>query len=80
MMVPSAGIGRSGTFLAIDIILNSLKSQFDLLCNSESIPTMVEICDRLKACLDIRSVVLRLRHQRDGSVQTKVGCENLEPF
>ncbi|EEY55706.1 receptor-type tyrosine-protein phosphatase, putative [Phytophthora infestans T30-4] len=57
----SAGIGRSGTFIAIDILLKQLRQA--LMDTADSAETM-------KQALDIPRVVYSLRSQRPGMVQT----------
>lgn len=64
----SAGIGRSGTFIAIDIILRSI---YRVLSepNAEA--------GALSRALDVQHVVHRIRSQRPGMVQTPVrSCLN----
>lgn len=65
----SAGIGRSGTFIAIDIILRAMRGA--LAVNRE------DSSGALLAALDVQQVVHRIRSQRPGMVQTpvsKVDC------
>lgn len=57
----SAGIGRSGTFIAIDILLKRL---YQVLFCGTCTPEAIEVA------LDIPKVVHRLRAQRPGMVQT----------
>ncbi|DBA03991.1 TPA: hypothetical protein N0F65_010644 [Lagenidium giganteum] len=58
----SAGIGRSGTFIAIDILLKSIEAALrDTSKQSEQ---------RLATALDVRRVVHHIRSQRPGMVQT----------
>ncbi|CEG44032.1 receptor-type tyrosine-protein [Plasmopara halstedii] len=57
----SAGIGRSGTFIAIDILLKRLNQ---ILTSSDCSTQAMEMA------LDIPKVVHRLRSQRPGMVQT----------
>ncbi|KAF0713187.1 hypothetical protein AaE_011847 [Aphanomyces astaci] len=54
----SAGIGRSGTFIAIDIILRQLRA----------VSTTSD--DQLHDALDVRGIVHRIRSERPGMVQT----------
>jgi protein tyrosine phosphatase len=58
----SAGIGRSGTFIAIDIILRAIHSAMD--------PGREDGSGALLAALDVQQVVHRIRSQRPGMVQT----------
>ncbi|OWZ13799.1 Receptor-type tyrosine-protein phosphatase, partial [Phytophthora megakarya] len=60
----SAGIGRSGTFIAIDILLKQLHQVLQDESGEEN----------ATEALDIASVVHRLRSQRPGMVQTPVRC------
>lgn len=62
----SAGIGRSGTFIAIDILLKQLHQV--LLADRSS--TAEENARAMQQALDIPRVVHRLRSQRPGMVQT----------
>ncbi|KAF0687918.1 Aste57867_20410 [Aphanomyces stellatus] len=55
----SAGIGRSGTFIAINIMLTQLR---------EAVVTADDA--RLASALDVRAVVHRIRSERPGMVQT----------
>lgn len=70
----SAGIGRSGTVVAIDIMLREIERalRIGLSGGDEG--------DALAAALDVQSVVHRIRSQRPGMVQTPVclGCVVLE--
>ncbi|KAI9918143.1 hypothetical protein PsorP6_012662 [Peronosclerospora sorghi] len=63
----SAGIGRSGTFIAIDILLKKLHQA--LLDKSKSVE---ERKGAIQHAVDIPRVVHRLRSQRPGMVQTPV--------
>ncbi|TDH70300.1 hypothetical protein CCR75_002218 [Bremia lactucae] len=59
----SAGIGRSGTFIAIDILLKQLhRVLIGRKCETEGTQEIVP--------LDVSKVVYRLRSQRPGMVQT----------
>ncbi|PNH12804.1 Protein-tyrosine-phosphatase PTP1 [Tetrabaena socialis] len=58
----SAGIGRTGTLMAIDVILRRLWAMVE-----EGTPAPAE---DVKAALDLPAVVLALRKQRKGMVQT----------
>lgn len=58
----SAGIGRTGTFCSIDIILKRLRW---LAQHRRAVPETV-----VQNAIDVRSVVLHLRQQRKGMVQT----------
>jgi protein tyrosine phosphatase len=49
----SAGIGRTGTFIAIDMLKNMTREQGQIE-------------------LDVQEILLRLRKQRSGMVQTEV--------
>ncbi|KAF4319938.1 hypothetical protein BBO99_00005742 [Phytophthora kernoviae] len=61
----SAGIGRSGTFIAIDILLKRLHQ---VLTNRSS--SADENAQAMQQALDISRVVHHLRSQRPGMVQT----------
>ncbi|GMF24719.1 unnamed protein product [Phytophthora lilii] len=63
----SAGIGRSGTFIAIDILLKQL---YQVLINRRG--SAEEVDKAIQQALDIPRVVHRLRSQRPGMVQTPV--------
>ncbi|ETW08793.1 hypothetical protein H310_01306 [Aphanomyces invadans] len=56
----SAGIGRSGTFIAIDIILQQLRA----------LPLATATEEQVQAALNVRAIVHRIRCQRPGMVQT----------
>ena len=56
----SAGIGRSGTFIAIDMMLKQLRAA--VLRGTDVTPA-----------LDVRAIVQQLRTDRPGMVQTAVG-------
>uniref|UniRef100_K3X3K1 Uncharacterized protein n=1 Tax=Globisporangium ultimum (strain ATCC 200006 / CBS 805.95 / DAOM BR144) TaxID=431595 RepID=K3X3K1_GLOUD len=60
----SAGIGRSGTVIAIDIILNELQRAL------RTVSSGVDNDDAVAAALDVQRVVHRIRSQRPGMVQT----------
>ncbi|KAI9912864.1 hypothetical protein PsorP6_005872 [Peronosclerospora sorghi] len=64
----SAGIGRSGTLIAIDILLKKLHQA--LLDKSKSVE---ERKGAIQHAVDIPPVVHRLRSQRPGMVQTPIG-------
>ncbi|RLN55659.1 hypothetical protein BBJ28_00008980 [Nothophytophthora sp. Chile5] len=64
----SAGIGRSGTFIAIDILLKQLH-----LALSNRSPNADENARAMQHALDIPRVVYLLRSQRPGMVQTPDG-------
>lgn len=55
------------------MIINDLKRVLRDLCFEEKLSDRdrESMHDKLKACLNVRGVVSRLRCQRDGSVQTK---------
>lgn len=61
----SAGIGRSGTFIAIDIMLRDIQRAMA--------STSGNMEDKLLEALDVQQVVHRIRSQRPGMVQTPVG-------
>ncbi|GAB9473047.1 hypothetical protein Gpo141_00010209 [Globisporangium polare] len=58
----SAGIGRSGTFIAIDIMLRDIQRAMA--------STSGNMEDKLLEALDVQQVVHRIRSQRPGMVQT----------
>ncbi|GMF31449.1 unnamed protein product [Phytophthora fragariaefolia] len=62
----SAGIGRSGTFIAIDILLKQLHQ---VLAGSAA---KEQTASAMEQALDVSRVVHRLRSQRPGMVQTPV--------
>ncbi|RLN94763.1 hypothetical protein BBJ28_00005281 [Nothophytophthora sp. Chile5] len=64
----SAGIGRSGTFIAIDILLKQLH-----VALSNRSPNTDENARAMHHALDIPRVVYLLRSQRPGMVQTPEG-------
>ncbi|GLD95689.1 hypothetical protein PINS_up004367 [Pythium insidiosum] len=73
----SAGIGRSGTFIAIDVILKRLEAAFSLWRNASASDSDADVdaviahgADLLRDALDVAALVHRLRTQRDGMVQT----------
>lgn len=61
----SAGIGRSGTFIAIDILLKQL---YQVL--TSKVGNADETAKAMQQALDISRLVYRLRSQRPGMVQT----------
>jgi protein tyrosine phosphatase len=61
----SAGIGRSGTFIAIDMILKGIVQSLEIEDEAERLLS-------LKKALNIQEIVLRIRSQRPGMVQTLV--------
>lgn len=63
----SAGIGRSGTFIAIDILLKQL---YQVLTSRSG--DAKENARAMEHAVDISRVVHRLRSQRPGMVQTPV--------
>lgn len=60
----SAGIGRSGTFIAIDIMLRDIQRAMASTNGNKE--------DKLHEALDVQQVVHRIRSQRPGMVQTPV--------
>jgi tyrosine-protein phosphatase non-receptor type 9 len=57
----SAGIGRTGTFIAVDVLLRRVDAWF-----REGGPTKEEV----EAALDVPQLVHSMRQQRGGMVQT----------
>ncbi|KAG3073199.1 hypothetical protein PI125_g22307 [Phytophthora idaei] len=57
----SAGIGRSGTFIAVDILLKQLR---------QALMDTINSTETMKEALDIPRIVYSLRSQRPGMVQT----------
>ena len=70
----SAGIGRSGSFIALDLMLNDLKQTYEQFQQQQAANEQVKqqemVCEFLD-CVNVPKIVKQLRKQRDGMVQTK---------